>query len=88
MCSWKRTYLEQITGTNTAGMHGVEGSQNHRGRSSILTFSCGPDTSAKYIDIYIEILNNINKKVIYKRENIKKHNIVAKFNCSLIECLQ
>lgn len=71
MCTRKCRYLEQITGTNTAGMHGVEGSQNHRGRPSILTFPCGPDTSAKYIDIYIEILNNINKKVIYKRENIK-----------------
>jgi len=34
MCAWKHRYLEQITGTNTASMHRVERSQNHR-RSSI-----------------------------------------------------
>lgn len=56
-CARKRKYLEQITGTNTAGMHGVKTSQNHRGRpraSVQTTFHCGLDTSAKNIDIYID----------------------------------
>ncbi len=62
MCARKCRYMEQITGTNTAGMHGWRGIKT-RGRPSILTFPCGPETSAKNIDIYIEILNNINKKI-------------------------
>ncbi len=30
MCARKCRYMEQITGTNTAGMHGVERYQNER----------------------------------------------------------